>query len=526
MKNIRLTALSLALAATTLGAAAQQAVTPASIERMKMESLWFTNTDNAAGAQLDAMGRYSTLGINYGKTKGGYRRAQEGANNDSYGFSTDGGGTFDNLGGTFLWGYFDYTHDKIRDARFNASLIDPLRGMPFYIADRNESDWINMDYSLGLKAATPVLWDRLVLGAGIDYTNAQGAKQMDPRPKMMMSKFTVTPSMAVTMGRHAVGADFTYVSRREDGLNKNSVSFVNQPVWEVLAPGFFTEGELGAQTISGLRDYNANTLGGGVQYSFANDDVKLLLSGKYTHTVEDANNNYTTPKIIGTTKENIRIGKLNLLWNMDERNALILDAEYYDRSIDGIEYVQIFDNTYEVSQWVVLSKNIRSNFSTRRAGFTLDYMNRDGGEAYRWLAGIEVRHEKLSDIYYIPRSTQSTDGIRFGAHVKKNFRFGDNSILLGVRGEYKHSLDSEHVYTGRNASSEIYTDMVLHDYDYLRCDHYSLGGELTYTRHGIFNGRSAVFATVSGDIYKALDSDIGRDLGRRGFLTVKAGLTF
>ena len=72
MKNIRLTALSLALAATTLGAAAQQAVTPASIERMKMESLWFTNTDNAAGAQLDAMGRYSTLGINYGKTKGGY----------------------------------------------------------------------------------------------------------------------------------------------------------------------------------------------------------------------------------------------------------------------------------------------------------------------------------------------------------------------------------------------------------------------------------------------------------------------
>ena len=526
MRNIKLTTVSLALAATTLGAAAQEASTPASIERKMIESIWFTHTDNAAGAQLDAMGRYSSLGINYEKTKGDFKRAQEGADNDSYGFSTNGGGTFDNLGGTFLWGYFDYTREKIRDARFNASLIDPLRGMPYYIADRNLSNWIDQDYSLGLKAATPVLWDRLLIGVGVDYTNAQGAKQMDPRPKIMMSKFAVTPSVVVTAGRHAVGADFTYVSRREDGLAKNSVSFINQPVWEVLAPGFFTEGEIGSGTMSGLRDYNANTLGGGLQYSFADDNIKVLLSGKYTHTVEDANNNYTTPKVIGSTKENIWIGRLDLLWNLDDRNALVFDAEYYDRSLDGIEYVQVYDNTYEVSQWVVLSKNIRSNWSTRRAGFTLDYMNRDGGDAYRWLAGADIRYEKLSDIYYIPRSTQSMDGMRIGIHAKKNFSFGDNSILVGVRGEYKNIFDSEHVYSGHNEASEIYTDMVLLDYDCLRCDYYSLGGELTYTRRGIFNGHTSFFAKISADCRKALDSDIGRDLGRRGFLALEVGLAF
>ena len=84
----------------------------------------------------------------------------------------------------------------------------------------------------------------------------------------------------------------------------NSVIIVNQPVWEMLGTGFFTEGEIGAG-MSGLRDYNANSLGGGVQYSFSTDKIKVLLSGEYTHTVEDAGNHYTTPKTVGTTKENI-----------------------------------------------------------------------------------------------------------------------------------------------------------------------------------------------------------------------------
>ncbi len=525
MRNIKYTIASLVLAASALGATAQEAGTPQSIERKKIESLWFSNTDNAAGAQLDRMGYYSQLGIVYDKTEGDFKHAQQGTKSDVYGFSTDGGGTFDNLGGTFLWGYFDYSHDKVRGARFNASLIDPLRGMPYYIADSHESNWINQDYSLGLKAATPVLWESLIFGIGIDYQNAQGAKQLDPRPKVLMSKFTVTPSVVYTMGNHAIGADFAYYTRREDGLAKNTNYYINQPAWEVLGSGFFTTGEIGGGMV-GLRDYNANSLGGGVQYSFATDKIKVLVSGKYTHTVEDANNNYTTPKIIGTTKENIWESRINMIWNFDSANALILDGEYYDRSIDGIEYIQVYNNSAAVAQWEVISKNIRSNYATRNAGFTIDYMNRDNGNGYRWLAGAGLQYEKSSDIYYIPLSTQKVDNLHFELHADKNFIFGDNSILLGARGSYKAPLDSCRDYTGQNESSEIYTGLVLHDYDYLRCKSYTMGGQIGYTRKGVFNGHTSLFATVSADCCKALDSGLGREFGHRLYLTVKAGLAF
>ena len=527
MRNIKYTFASLALAATLIATAAsaqEQSSTPQSIERKKMESLWFSNTNNAAGAQLDKMGYYSQLGINYNHTEGDFQRTQLGTNNNGYGFSTDGGGTFDNLKGTFLWGYFNYSHDKIHGARYNASLIDPLRGMPFYLADTNVSNWIHQSYELGMKAATPVLCDHWIIGVGLDYQNMQGAKQIDPRPNVQMSKFEIKPSIVYTVGKHAIGAHYTYSSRREDGTATNSISLITQPVWEVVPPGFYNTAAIGS-TFSGLRAYNANAMGGGMQYSFQSDKVKLLLSGEYTFAVEDVNNNYTIPKIIGTTKENTWDVKANLQWDVCDDHALFAEVEYYDRSIDGIEYVQVWDNTYEVSKWVVISKNIRSNFSTQRTSAKVDYMQKKGN-SYGWWAGVEVEKEKLSDIYYLPRSTQDVENIYLSAHVKKNFTFGQNAILVGVNGGMKKNQSGDLTYTGNYADSDIYKNMVLRDFRYLQENALMWGAELSYTRGGLFKSNSAFFLNLKYNHIAPNDSDGKAHFDKYSALVVKAGLTF
>lgn len=115
--------------------------------------------------------------------------------------------------------------------KYNASLIDPLRGTPFFIADTYKSKWINQLYDMTVKAAAPKLWDRLIFGIEATYQNGQGAKQHDPRPLVSLSKFEIKPGVTVTLGKHAIGANYQYYSRREDGTASNKISMSTNPVY-------------------------------------------------------------------------------------------------------------------------------------------------------------------------------------------------------------------------------------------------------------------------------------------------------
>ena len=238
------------------------------------------------------------------------------------------------------------------------------------------------------------------------------------------------------------------------------------------------------------------------------------------------NNNYTIPKIIGTTKENTWDVKGNLMWSINPNHSLFAEVEYYNRSIDGIEYIQEWDNTYEVSQWIVISKNIRSNFSTQRTTAKVDYM-KNKGNSYTWWAGLEIEKEALSDIYYLPRSTQDVENLYIKAHVKKNFIFGLNSIVLGVNGGMKKNQSGELTYSGNYADSDIYKNMVLRDFYYLSSSALYGGLELGYTRGGLFKSNSSLFVNMKANLMKPENiADSQYSFTEFGSIVIKAGLTF
>ncbi len=105
----------------------------------------------------------------------------------------------------YVAGKFTYRREAIHDANFNASVIDPFRGMPFIIADNNPSDWVQQHYDLGFRVASPA-YGRWSLGLAGSYKAASGAKQRDVRTENNFYSLSVTPGVVYSISRSITSA--------------------------------------------------------------------------------------------------------------------------------------------------------------------------------------------------------------------------------------------------------------------------------------------------------------------------------
>ncbi len=516
---------------------AQENQTSASVAKQKLQNIWLNNTNNAAAGVVDAPQLYSITDLGYGITKGDFKYVQQGDDNTQVMFHTEGGGIYENLKNMFLWGEFSFQRDKIEGARFNASMYDPLRDMPFFLADSTSAKWINQEYNVKMKASTPKLFNFLTLGATASYKAGQGAKQIDPRPLMRISKFDVGVSALFELGEHNfIGLNYDYYSRREDGNSTNTNNSSAPTCWEFVAPGFFRSGIIDYySSIITTRYYHVNAMGGGLQYGFKNDHWNILLAGSYMQRVEDVTSEYldddcgndqgdTPLKMIGTVKEDVWNGKLVANYTFNNGNMLSLNASYEDKSVDGIEYFQTFDNTYEVQKWIVNAKYTRSNKSKVATDIKLDYLVNDGN-VYKWWFGINYNTKTNDWVYYSHNSTQDIKNNYFGAFISRHIKMGDNnSLTINLNGGFSSNADAALSYTGAGTQPEdpAWTMFTLKDFNFLASDFTKFGGDITYSFSGFKSESMSMFFTVALD-YISPDSS---EFDKRTFTNFKVGVAF
>lgn len=516
---------------------AQENQTSASVAKQKLQNIWLNNTNNAAAGVVDAPQLYSITDLGYGITKGDFKYVQQGDDNTQVMFHTEGGGIYENLKNMFLWGEFSFQRDKIEGARFNASMYDPLRDMPFFLADSTSAKWINQEYNVKMKASTPKLFNFLTLGATASYKAGQGAKQIDPRPLMRISKFDVGVSALFELGEHNfIGLNYDYYSRREDGNATNTNNSSSPTCWEFVAPGFFRSGIIDYySSIITTRYYHVNAMGGGLQYGFKNDHWNILLAGNYMQRVEDVTSEYLDDgcgtdmsdiplKMIGTVKEDVWNGKLVANYTFNNGNMLSLNASYEDKSVDGIEYFQTFDNTYEVQKWIVNAKYTRSNKSKVATDIKLDYLVNDGN-VYKWWFGINYNTKTNDWVYYSHNSTQDIKNNYFGAFISRHIKMGDNnSLTINLNGGFSSNADAALSYTGAGTQPEdpAWTMFTLKDFNFLASDFTKFGGDITYSFSGFKSESMSMFFTVALD-YISPDSS---EFDKRTFTNFKVGVAF
>jgi hypothetical protein len=473
--------------------------TPAAYEQMKQKSQWL-NSSNAAGLLLDNPVNFTEISVSGDSYRGGFHRPQEGERGSNLNFNAEGAIY---AGKVYAWGKFDYTRKTVKDANFNASIIDPFRGMPYMVADTNRSEWKNQVYDMALKVSTPLLPDRLHMGLEAQYKAVSGAKQRDPRTENYYYIIQLKPGFVYSLNaRHHIGANFDYFNLKEESVMSKVNTYVDQEYYNMYGLGTSVQ-RIGTGRTT---DYTGNSVGGGFQYHY-HGAINLLFSSGYTYKVEDVRISFSNAEDDSGVKDRIWKSGLQAFTRPDENLTHFLTLEYSDRKIDGIECITQYDNTAEQGGYLTLLKDVRSKYKTQAA--TLDYdVTVNKSEEYGWKMGLGVKYTNSDDLYISPRSEKNAENIAFQVRAKRNFVLSPDKLkrrmLLGADWSLSRNLSGGYNYNGSHPEYLTVSKFQQTDSDCLNAGYWSAGASVAYSRK-IRADMAANFFAKAGFSYTKAD---------------------
>ncbi len=469
--------LSIFISLSLFGYAQDENQSPAAIEKMKLNWMW-NKTTNTAGLKLDHSQTYTFLQGGYDMTSGDFHRVMHGEKHNRLILNTEGGVNINNF---YFWGKFNYSRDAIKDAKFNASIIDPYRQMPYFVADTNASNWNNQYYDLEFKINFPKIKEKLSLGINGAYYASIGAKQRDIRTENYAMQLVLRPGLIYSINsKHHIGLNLEYYSLREESRMSNVNVYVDQPYYELHGLGNATIGIGWGRTTN----YVGNNWGGGVQYNYSGK-VNLMIASNYSVKVEDAEITFTNPKPDGSVIDRIWDSKVMINTTTENNNSHYLEIEYLQRNTDGIEYITKYDDSENFKGYITLNKNIRSTYAHKdlKIGYTWT-KNKDN--EYIWLAGCKLNYTKFDDEYILPKSVKNGENISGELFGKRNFTLSDKlskNLIIGVGFLYHKNLNGNYNYGGAFKEYPIHSQLVMVDNYYDNSDYYT--GKLS----GIYSQR-------------------------------------
>jgi hypothetical protein len=474
-------------------------VTPASLERIKLTSMWH-NTANAAGNVFDEVKKYSNVDMNYQYYNGNFHRPQQAKDGNSLQFASEGNLL---LNKTRVWGFFSYHRDRLNSTEFNASILDPYRGMPYYVADTVASDWRNQHYQLGFKVAQP-LGNMFSVGIEGWYLASTGAKQRDPRTDNNQMTLILKPSVAMALGEnHRVGLTFEYYNLKEESDMQNVNDYVDQTYYSMYGLGTAIIGLGSGRTTN----YEGNNFGGSLQYE-CKGDIDVLLEGSYNKKVEDVKYSFTNPKHDASVRDRVWKGSAQF---QKECCSLInaLNVVYYNHHIDGIQTITQRDNTEAQQGWMTLYSSVRSKYTTNNVSAEYTMMKKRADEyAWKWNALLQYMNE--NDEYLLPHSVMKYENIKLGIGGKANIKISDkmvNRLLLGADFFYNDNLSGRYQYGGSHADYPVVTKFETTDLNYLITDFYGVNLSAVYSQKVKGDLKADIYAKANFNYTKAKDFD-------------------
>ena len=168
-------------------------------------------TRNAAGLGLDSTRNRGYALFNAEHQSGDYARVQEGTQHNQLRFQAERYQTV----GRYLHGYgrFDFDYGRTKNRAW-ADAMRPYNANPFFSGSAipGKYDFQDFDFTAALGTVDFNGWR---FGLRLDYKAGDLSRLRDPRPRLQLLDYRLTPAVTYTTGAHTLGLSAGYERRKE-----------------------------------------------------------------------------------------------------------------------------------------------------------------------------------------------------------------------------------------------------------------------------------------------------------------------
>ncbi len=501
--------LFLYLAVAALSATAQH-MNYQRYEMAEQRQLW-QQSNNAAGLAHDMRDSIDNRGIAYFDFRhrsGDYTRVQEGNQQNQLRFFTE---RYQKIG-KYLYGYgsFDFDMGRIKERSWS-DVMRTYNSNPFLSGSSIKGKYDFQNFTLNARLAS-VRLGHFNYGASLYYKVGDLSRLRDPRPRVRLAVYQLTPAATYTTGAHTLGLAAWYRRYKEKLTGISTISDATDLKYYTMSGVEYVQGGTGSHN-GYQREYVNHQFGGELSYAFQGSTVGSLVTATYHRGTEYAYGQYKyepgrwyTNYFELSTRQRIKsASRLHVI-----QAKLGYEEGYADQY--NQELITQKDGAYTTQYWsnkMTYRKRYQMKKLDVNLRYRLSFVDTDD-DALAGYVGASYDLQRVSNKHLLATSQLKYLWSRLGVE-------GGVGLLdkrFWVKGEAAYHINHKSELDLSDATTDYAQGVLIPDMPYYRANYWQAGMELMYQQPLIIKKQHTQwFAKLYGRYLHTDNSLDGREAG-------------
>lgn len=272
-----------AIVTACTGTLMAQEMTQEKYQLANEQQLW-SESQNAAGLAHDMRDSADNRGVAYfdiTHRSGDYHRVQEGGQMNQVRFFTE---RYQKIG-KYLYGYgsFDFDMGRTKDRAWS-DVLRSYNSNPYISGSSVPGKYDHQDFALNAKLAT-VRLGHFNYGASFYYKVGDLSRLRDPRSRVRLADYQLTPSATYTTGKHTLGLAVYYHRYKEKLAGLTTVQTDPGLKYYIMTGLEHATGSVGGYSAY-WREYVNHDFGGELSYAYQGSSLRSLNTFTLSHGTE------------------------------------------------------------------------------------------------------------------------------------------------------------------------------------------------------------------------------------------------